>query len=135
MSKSKFGKLSLGYEPNYLQKRKKPPKRLTLEEKLRQPIKVSQEELDKAGGTIDEDKCFIIKPVNNNNRGLLQATYWIANGNQVKARKTLRGLGLKSRVTKSFIDEELRLHRKYPEQVEHLINKPMPKEYEMKDLN
>lgn len=132
--KSKHTKLSWRSEPNYLVKRRNPSKDLTHEEKVRQPIKVSQEQVDRAGGMI-KDKCFIIKPVDNNNRGLLQATYWIANGNQVKARKTLRGLGLTSRVTKSFIDEELRLHRKFPEQVEHLINQPMPMEYEYKDLN
>ena len=96
---------------------------------------MSQEELSKSGGMINENKCFIIKPVNNNNRGLLQATYWIANGNQVKARQILKGLGLRARHTKSFIDEELRLQRKYPEQAEHLINQPMPKEYEFKELN
>ena len=134
MSKSKSGKLSMVSEPNYLQKRKKLSKRTTLEEVLRQPIMVSQEELDEVGGVI-EDKCFIVKPVNNHNRGLLQATYWVVNGNQFKARETLKGLGLRSKRIKMFINGELSLHKKYPEQVEHLINKPMPKEYEMKNLN
>lgn len=132
--KHKIAKLSMIAEPNYMVKRRKPSKDLTHEEKLRQPIKISQEELNEVGGVI-KDKCFIIKPTNNNNRGLLQATYWIANGNQVKARETLKGLGFTARKTKSFVDEELRLHRKYPEQIEHLINQPMPKEYEFKELN
>jgi hypothetical protein len=101
----------------------------------KEPIKVSQEVLSEVGGMIDDDKMFILKPVDNNNRGLLQASYWIVNGNQVKARQTLKGLGVRSKRSKAYIESELDLLRKFPKKFEHLINKPMPKEYEFKELN
>ena len=129
-----MGKRIDGLIPTGINKKAKGPSK-KLKSYTKEPIKVSQEELSKVGGTIDEDQMFILKPVDNNNRGLLQASYWIANGNQVKARKTLKGLGLRSKRGKEYIESEIDLQRKYPEKFEHLINKPMPKEYEMKDLN
>ena len=50
-------------------------------------------------------------PVNDHNRYLLQANYWIANNNQFKARNILKGLGLKSKMIKQYIDEEISLKK------------------------
>ena len=113
---NKHHKLSMTTEPNYLQKRKKAKRKLSLAEELRKPITVSKKELEKVGGHIDENKCFHIDPKDNNNIGLIQAQYWVHHDNDFKARQTLKGLGLRNRIIKVFIDEEKRLLRKYPDQ-------------------
>ena len=145
--KNRFGKLSVSYEPNYMAKRKRQPKDLTLEEEIRQPRKVTQEDLDKYGVSLKEVDTELINgtlkgkyspeilPNTNHNRGLLQACYWIANKNLFKARETLRGLGFRNKFIKAFIDAEISLQKEQPEEFDKFINKPMPKEFEFKELN
>ena len=103
-------------EPNYLQKRKKVKRKMSLAEEMRKPMLVSKKELEDMGGHIDENKCFHLEPKGNNNIGLIQAQYWVHHDNDFKARQTLKGLGLRNKLIKVFIDEEKRLLRKYPDQ-------------------
>jgi hypothetical protein len=79
----------------------------------REPLKVTKGELDYLGGTI-EDGMFRILPTCDHNKLLLQANFWLANGSHYKARQTLKGLGMRAKSIKTYIDEEVRLQKKYP---------------------
>jgi len=145
--KNKFAMLSKGQEPNYMVKRKKPSKDLTLKEELRQPKKVSQEDLDKFGISLREVDTELLNgmvvgkysaeilPTNNHNKGILQTCYWIANNNLFKARETLKGLGFRNKFIKAFIDDEISLQKLHPEEFSQFIDKPMPEEFELRGLN
>ena len=76
----------------------------------REPIQVSQGEINQYGFLLNDGLCRLL-PVNDHNRYLLQANYWIANNNQFKARNILKGLGLKSKMIKQYFDEEISLQK------------------------
>jgi len=110
-------------------------KKITQEDLNRFGVSLNQVDTELINGTLNgKYKCEIL-PNSNHNRGLLQACYYIANKNLFKARETLKGLGLPSKFIKVFIDDEISCQKKYPEEFGLLINKPMPKEYEFKELN
>mgnify|MGYP003150405164 CR=1 FL=1 len=113
----------------------------------KQPIEIKQEDIDRFGikleqidteyvnGVLNGKYKLEISPTNNNNRGLLQASYWIANKNIYKAREILKGLGFPNKFIKVYIDDETRCQKEYPEEFGPLIGKPMPEEFKMKGLN
>tara|TARA_R100001244_G_scaffold38738_1_gene35059 strand:+ start:844 stop:1284 length:441 start_codon:yes stop_codon:yes gene_type:complete len=145
--KNKFAKLSVGYELNPMFKRTKLTKALTLKEELRQPRKVNQGDLDRFGVSLKEVDTELINgvikgkyspeilPTSNHNRRILQACYWIANNNLFKTRETLKELGFRNKFIKAFIDDEISLQKLHPEEFSQFIGKPMPKEFELKELN
>ena len=96
----------------------------------REPIQVSQGEINQYGFLLNDGLCRLL-PVNDHNRYLLQANYWIANNNQFKARNILKGLGLKSKMIKQYIDEEISLQKRKPEQsgFNNYFQKDMPQEF------
>ena len=102
----------------------------------REPIKVSAGVLNEHGAVII-DGLYKLLPVNNINKCLLQANYWLANNNQFKARQILKGLGMTSKRIKMYIDEELGVQKRIPELsgFNQYFQKPMPRELELRELN
>jgi hypothetical protein len=92
--------------------------------------RVSQEELNIYGAILN-DGLFVLLPNNDHNRYLLQANYWIANNNHFKARNILKGLGLKSKMVKQYIDGEVSLQKRKPELsgFNQYFQKSMPTEF------
>ena len=144
--KEKIGKL-VWVNKQLKNTKNKPRKEITLSERLQQPMKVTQEDADRFGIKLEQvDTEYIngvlngkykaeISPTTNKNKAILQACYWIANNNIYKARETLKGLGLPNRLIKVFIEDEIRLQKKFPDEFRHLIGKPLPEEYRMKGLH
>ena len=60
-----------------------------------------------------------------------QAYYWIANGNEKKARKLLKLTGLSSSQVKQYVEDEVRLQYRNPKEVEKYKNKPLPEELKL----
>ena len=116
-----------GLVPTGTLKKPKGPSKKNEEVYTSKPINVSGEELDNMNGYIING-VFRLKPEDNHNRLLLQAQWYIANNNEVKAREVLRKSGLTARRVKAYIDCEKSLQRRKPEDsgFNELHNKPMP---------
>jgi len=91
---------------------------------------VSDQELEEMNGYIING-VFRLEPEDNHNRLLLQAHWYIANENEVKAREVLRKSGLTSKQVKGYIDCEKSLQRRRPMEsgFDELHNKPMPEKF------
>ena len=109
--------------------------KVTQEDADRFGIKLEQVDTEYINGVLNGKYKAAISPATNKNKAILQACYWIANNNIYKARETLKGLGLPNRLIKVFIEDEIRLQKKFPEEFRHLIGKPLPEEYRMKGLH
>ena len=96
----------------------------------REPMDVSADQLNDLNGFITNG-VFRLRPNDDNNRLLLQVNWYLANKNEVKARRILRTLGLTAKKTKNYIDEEKSLQRRRPEDsgFMELHNKPMPENF------
>ena len=122
-----------GLVPTGTLKKPKGPSKKNEEVYTSKPINVSGEELDNMNGYIING-IFRLKPEDNHNRLLLQAQWYIANNNEVKAREVLRKSGLTARRVKAYIDCEKSLQRRKPEDsgFNNLFNKPMPEEFRVR---
>jgi hypothetical protein len=99
----------------------------------REPLKVTAGDLQKTGGIIING-VYKLLPVNNINKYMLQANYWIANNNQFKARQILKGLGMRAKSIKSYIDEEVSLQKRRPvlSGFNEYFQNPMPSEFNVR---
>ena len=119
-----------GLKPTGIQKKPK-GKSKQMQSYTHKPLRVSAGQLNELGGIIDSEGLFRLMPVNDTNKYLLQANYYIANNNQFKARQILKGLGMTSKRIKNYIVEEVSLQNRKPESsgFNDYFNQPMPEEY------
>ena len=94
-------------------------------------IKVKAGELNELGSMVDSKGLFRILPVSDTNKYFLQVNYYLANNNQFKARQILKGLGMKAKDIKIYIDEEVSLQKRIPDRsgFNDYFNKPMQEEF------
>ena len=118
-----------GLIPRGIIKKHKGPSK-NLEDLLKRTNTSLSRKINQYGFLLNDGLCRLL-PVNDHNRYLLQANYWIANNNQFKARNILKGLGLKSKMIKQYIDEEISLQKRKPEQsgFNNYFQKDMPEEF------
>jgi hypothetical protein len=122
-----------GLVPRGIFKEPKGPSKHKEEVYTSKPINVSDQELKDMNGYIING-VFRIKPEDDHNRLILQAQWYIANKNEVKAREVLKKAGLTSRRVKAYIDCEKSLQRRKPEDsgFNNLYNKPMPEDFRVR---
>ena len=125
-----MGKRIDGLKPTGTQKKPK-GKSKQMQSYTNETLRVSAGQLNELGGTVDSQGLFRLMPVNDDNKYLLQANYYIANKNQFKARQILKGLGMTSKQIKHYIDGEVSLQNRKPESsgFNDYFNQPMPEEY------
>jgi len=121
-----------GLTPRWTLKKLKGPAK-ELKTYTREPLKVTAGDLQKTGGVIING-VYRLLPVSNINKYMLQANYWIANNNQFKARQILKGLGMRSKNIKSYIDEEVSLQKRRPvlSGFNEYFQNPMPSEFNVR---
>ena len=64
---------------------------------------------------------------------IIQANYWIANDNHKKARKLLKLTGLSNSEVKQYVEDEVRIQYRHPQEIEKYRNKPLPEELKLPD--
>jgi|TARA_R100001530_G_scaffold91843_1_gene63839 hypothetical protein len=82
-----------------------------------------------------KNNCFVMGPPKNDGERMInQANYWIANGNQVKARENLKAINFTSKMIKAYINDELEVQKEHPEESGYLQfkDKPMPEEFRVR---
>ena len=124
-----MGKRIDGLVPRVINKKPKGPSKVP-KSYTKEPITVSQGQLNELNSDVIEG-VYKLLPEDDTNRYLLQANYWIANDNQFKARAILKGLGLKAKTIKTYIEDEASLQKRKPELsgFNDYCNKPMPQEF------
>ena len=128
-----MGKRIDGMVPRNTLKKQKGPSKKNEEVYPSKPIYVSDQEMKDMNGYV-VNGVYRLKPKDDHNRLFLQAHWYIANGNEVKARQILKTLGLPSRNVKAYIEGEQSLQRRKPEDsgFNNLFNKPMPEEFRVR---